>query len=108
MNSTGWLMTIITIIGAATTVSIFARKVFKVVKRIVHFLDDYFGIDERPGFDKIPGVAERIKNIEENLGYMCLRLDIVEQELTPNHGSSIKDAINRIDKRLSQVEEEIN
>lgn len=102
------LITIVSIMGALTTASIFLRKIFKIVKRIIHFLDDYFGSDERPGFDKVPGVAERIKNIEENLGYMCLRLDTVEKELTPNHGTSIKDAINRIDKRLSHVEEEIN
>ena len=101
------LTTIVAIIGAVTTASIFFRKVFKIIKRIVHFLDDYFGIEERPGFEKVPGVAERIKNIEQNLGYMCVRLDTVEKELTPNHGTSIKDAINRIEKRLSQVEEEL-
>ena len=100
-------MTIITIIGAATTASIFLRKIFKIVKRIIHFLDDYFGIEERPGFDKVPGVAERIKNIEENLGYLCLRIDNVEKEVTPNHGTSIKDQIGRIEKRVLELEDEI-
>ena len=101
------LTTIVAIIGAVTTASIFFRKVFKIIKRIVHFLDDYFGTEERPGFEKVPGVAERIKNIEENIGYLCVRLDSVEKELQPNHGTSMRDAINRIDKRLSHVEEEL-
>jgi hypothetical protein len=107
MNNAGWLMTIITIIGATTTVSIFARKLFKIAKRVIHFLDDYFGTEERPGFDKVPGVAERIKNIEENLGYLCIRIDNVEKEVTPNHGTSIKDQIGRIERRVLNLEEEI-
>ena len=101
------LMTVVAVIGAVTTASIFFRKVFKIIKRIVHFLDDYFGVEERPGFEKVPGVAERIKNIEESIGYLCVRLDFVEKELQPNHGTSMRDAINRIEKRVSEVEKEL-
>lgn len=95
------------IIAAVTTISVGIAKAFKLIKRFIHFLDDYFGVDARPGFDKIPGVAERIKNIEDNLGYLCRRVDFVEKELQPNHGTSLRDSINRIEKRVLELEDEI-
>ena len=73
-------------------------KATKLVKRFIHFLDDYFGEEERPGFNGRPGMQERMRIIEEEL--KC-----VSYEMRPNSGTSIKDAIGRIEKRLDQLEQ---
>ena len=73
-------------------------KATKLIKRSIHFLDDYFGEEERPGFNGRPGIQERMRIIEKELKH-------VAYEMRPNHGTSIKDAINRIEKRLDQLEQ---
>ena len=73
-------------------------KTTKLIKRFIHFLDDYFGEEERPGFNGRPGMQERMRIIEKELKH-------VAYEMRPNHGTSIKDAINRIEKRLDQLEQ---
>ena len=60
-------------------------------------LDDYFGEEERPGFEGRPGMQER-------LGYMESEIACISYEMRPNSGSSIKDAINRIEERLDKLE----
>lgn len=52
------------------------------------FLMDWAGEEARPGRDRVPGVMERLNKIDG--------------ELTHNGGSSIKDAISRIEKRLME------
>jgi hypothetical protein len=73
-------------------------KATKLVKRFIHFLDDYFGEEERPGFYGRPGMQERMRIIEEELRH-------ISYEMRPNSGTSIKDAIDRIEKRLDQLEQ---
>jgi len=84
-------------VTAIGVISVGVYKATKLVKRFIHFLDDYFGEEERPGFDGRPGMQERMRIIEQEL--KC-----VSYEMRPNSGTSIKDAINRIEKRLEQLE----
>ena len=72
-------------------------KATKLLKRFIHFLDDYFGEEPRPGFEGRPGMQERLRIIE-------LEIECISFEMKPNHGTSIKDAINRIEKRLEELE----
>ena len=74
------------------------HKATKLTKRFIHFLDDYFGEEERPGFNGRPGMQERMRIIEEELKHIAY-------EMRPNSGTSIKDAINRIEKRLEKLEQ---
>lgn len=53
-----------------------------------NFLVDWTGEEARPGRGKIPGVMERLNSIDG--------------ELKNNGGSSIKDAVARIEKRLEE------
>lgn len=105
------------IIGAAalitaTTILIVALiKTSKFIKRVVHFFDDYFGEDERPGVDARPGFSERMSSIEKNLqkgnerfSTIEYKLDKIDYELRPNSGLSLRDAVNRIEKRLTVLE----
>ena len=73
-------------------------KATKLVKRFIHFLDDYFGEEARPGFEGRAGLQERLRIIE-------MEIECISFEMRPNHGTSIKDAVNRIEQRLDQLEQ---
>ena len=63
--------------------------VFGVVKllpygqKLVRFIDDVAGEPERPGFQSRPGLMERVARIEH--------------EVRTNHGTSLKDAVKRVE-----------
>ena len=85
-------------VAAITVVGVGVHKATVLTKRFIHFLDDYFGEEERPGFQGRPGMQERMRIIEQELRH-------ISYEMKPNSGTSIKDAINRIEKRLDQLEQ---
>ena len=84
-------------ITAIGVIGVGIYKISKLVKRFIHFLDDYFGEEPRPGFDGRPGMQERLKFMEEEIA--CISF-----EMRPNHGTSIKDAVGRIEERLDKLE----
>jgi len=97
MESTNFLIMLAATVTAIGVIAVCIRKATLLVKRFIHFLDDYFGEEERPGFPGRPGMQERMRIIEQEL--KC-----VSYEMRPNSGTSIKDAIARIEKRLEQLE----
>jgi hypothetical protein len=97
MESTNFLMMLAATVTAIGVIGVGLHKATKLVKRFIHFLDDYFGEEARPGFQGRPGMQERMLIIEQEL--KC-----VSYEMRPNSGTSIKDAIGRIEKRLEQLE----
>lgn len=54
------------------------------------FIRDWNGESQRPGHAKTPGVMERLQKIEI--------------ELKHNGGSSIKDAVKRIENKLTEID----
>ena len=58
------------------------------------FLRDWNGEQQRPGHPKAPGVMERLEKIEH--------------ELKHNNGSSIKDAVKRIEQKLHTIDERLD
>lgn len=107
MTEAQTFFTIVSVIAGVSAISMFLRRVFRLIKRVIHFLDDYFGTEERAGVPAVPGMAERIKKIEGNIDYLCVRIDKIEKELYPNHGTSLRDSVNRIEKRVLELEDEI-
>lgn len=97
MEPNQFLMMLAATVTAIGVIGVGLHKSIKIVKRFIHFLDDYFGEEARPGFEGRPGMQERMRIIEEEL--KC-----VSYEMRPNSGTSIKDAINRIEKRLDKLE----
>jgi hypothetical protein len=85
-------------ITAIGVIGVGLHKATKLTKRFIHFLDDYFGEEERPGFEGRPGMQERLKFMEEEIA--CISF-----EMRPNHGTSIKDAVGRIEQRLDKLEQ---
>lgn len=97
MEPNQFLMMLAATVTAIGVLGVGLHKAIKLVKRFIHFLDDYFGEEERPGFYGRPGMQERMRIIEEELKH-------ISYEMRPNSGTSIKDAINRIEKRLDKLE----
>jgi hypothetical protein len=97
MESTNFLIMLAATVTAIGVIGVGLHKATKLVKRFIHFLDDYFGEEERPGFEGRPGMQERLKFMEEEIA--CISF-----EMRPNHGTSIKDAIARIENRLDKLE----
>lgn len=97
MNLTNLIMITGATVTATSVIVIGFIKISEVIKRTIHFFDDYFGEEERAGFPGRPGLQERLRCMEEEL-------KTISYEMKPNSGSSIKDAINRIEKRLDALE----
>ena len=52
-------------------------------------MDDWSGEEARPGRDRVPGVMERLNDIDG--------------ELKRNGGSSIKDSVDRIETNVNEI-----
>lgn len=66
----------------------FVKRIRNWIRTWENFMVDWTGEEARPGRDKVPGVMERLNSIDG--------------ELKNNGGSSIKDAVARIEKRLEE------
>ena len=72
--------------GAFAVIRPFFKRVNNWINTWEKFMIDWAGTPEREGRDRIPGVMERLNNIDG--------------ELKRNGGKSVKDTVNRIEKRL--------
>lgn len=100
------LSTVISILGGI--IGIFIAAVFPLQRKLKAmseswemFMRDWRGEPAQPGRDAVPGVMERLNKLDG--------------ELSNNHGSSLKDAVDRIegkldtmDDRISRVEKKLN
>jgi hypothetical protein len=98
MSANEFLMMLAATVTAIGVIGVGVYKASKLTKRFIHFLDDYFGEEERPGFEGRPGLQERLRFMEEEIA--CISF-----EMRPNHGTSIKDAVARIEQRLDKLEQ---
>ena len=78
------------VLGVVTTALVLAgligRPLRKLARQNDEFREDWYGVAARPGRDAVPGVPER--------------LSLIEKELKPNSGSTLRDAIGRLEARL--------
>lgn len=77
------------IAGYFKIISPFAFRIKKWVETWESFMEDWKGEEARPGRDRVPGVMERLNDIDG--------------ELKRNGGHSIKDSVDRIDKNVSTL-----
>lgn len=82
------------------------RKVWPVVARIQHFMDDMLGEEARPGVDRRPGLIERAAQLERAHVTTHDVQQAILHELLPNSGSSLRDAVNRIEGRVGSIMEQ--
>lgn len=100
MEDWGWLADVPYIGGAMALlagVAAAVRKAWPLVRKISHFVDDWFGESARPGTAGVPGVLTRLAAIES-------RLARVEGQFSPNGGGSLRDAVNRVEAAVTDQE----
>lgn len=89
-----WATTIIALGGAVGVVWKLAKPLVKKTKKLLEalerFVRDWEGEAAHSGRDAVPGVMERLNRIDG--------------ELKHNSGSSMKDAIKRIEHKLTQID----
>lgn len=73
-----------------------ARPLRRVVRIVEDFADDWHGVPARPGVEGRAGVMERLGRIERSMG-------AVAHEVRPNNGSSMRDAMDRVDRRTASI-----
>lgn len=104
-----WILGAGAVAGALLGLWKLLSTLWRMARRIGHFLDDWGGEPERPGHPARPGIPERMAGVEGSLGAMCERLGTVEartarieHELHPNSGASLRDAMDRVERTVSQ------
>ena len=98
-------------ITATTVIILGVNKLLKFNKKIIHFFDDFLGEEERPGSPARPGFSQRMGKLEncmervnDRLNTIDYKIDAIEKELQPNSGTSLRDAIIRIEARVETLE----
>jgi hypothetical protein len=85
--------------GAATAIAAIGfllGRTLKLFKSWFRFMDDWYGTEEKPG------VIERLAEGNARFNWIEGELKIIKEELFNNHGSSLRDAIDRIEEAVSK------
>jgi len=69
-------------------------KVKKALADLDNFLVDWSGSESRPGRDRVPGVMERLNEIDG--------------QLKNNGGESVKDAVDRIEIHVNEIHDKVD
>jgi hypothetical protein len=89
---------LVSLIVIIATIWFAIRPTIKAIIRVTHqleeFMRDWNGTAQEPGRDAIPGVMERLNRLDG--------------ELSRNGGKSVKDTVNRIEKRLVEGDKKFN
>lgn len=91
-----WAAGIVTVGGAAAMLWRMLMAGRQATKKWDTFLDDWHGSPARPGRPAIPGVMERLVDLE-------LGLREIRHEVFPNSGASLRDAVDRLEKTVNGV-----
>jgi hypothetical protein len=83
---------VITVFGGG--ILVLFRWLYKFNKNWERFMRDWLGEAEAPGRDAVPGVMARLNDIDG--------------ELKHNGGSTMKDAIKRIENKLQRIDERLD
>lgn len=77
-----------------TAIIVFMRKAWPVFSRVKTLIDDWVGEPARPGVNRVPGVMERLSDIERASREASFHSQ-------PNHGTSSHDTVIR---KLDRIE----
>ena len=93
MNLLQW---IVLSAAAAAGVGYFINLIVRVTKTWYTFIDDWYGSEEKPG------IVERLNDGQDHFNKIDIELATIKAELFNNGGSSLRDAIDRIEKNTSK------
>lgn len=84
------------VISVSSVAIVFIKShVVPFFRSLTDFLGDWAGERERPGVPRVPGVMERLRDLETG------QSQIVKQ-VNNNGGSSLKDAVDRVERSLNE------
>lgn len=90
---------VVVVVGGALVVLVKAVAwVFRTIRRINDFLEDWNGEAERPGWPKRLGVMERLVDLEQHAR-------TIVHEVQPNSGLSLRDSVSRIEEHTVPTKE---
>lgn len=69
---------------------------------------DWFGQEGRPGFPAIPGVPQRLYDVEQALTELRPLIERIEKEMHPNGGGSLRDQIMQLKSKVDPMQGDIN
>ena len=82
--------------AAAAGLGYFLNLIIKITKTWYRFVDDWYGSEEKPG------IVERLNDGQDHFNKIDVELATIKAELFNNGGSSLRDAIDRIEKNTSK------
>lgn len=85
------------VVGMGTWVM---RWAWRIGRRTWDFLDDYYGKPADQGRPAVPGVMERLGNLETGMS-------AIRHEVTLNSGKSMRDTVARIETNVDHIREQI-
>lgn len=90
------LQTIVLCAAAAAGLGYFLNLIVRVTKTWYKFVDDWYGSEDHPG------VVARLNDGQEHFAKIDSDLKVIKDELFNNGGSSLRDAIDRIERNTSK------
>jgi len=91
-----WAVAVTAVAGLFGVLWRLARPARRIARRVEEFIDDWQGVHARPGVQGRPGVMTRLETIERSIG-------VVADEVRPNGGGSMRDAVDRVDQRTANL-----
>lgn len=77
-----------------------ARRTDKTLQRLTL---DWFGQEGRPGFPAVPGVPQRLYEVEQALALLRPLVERIDKEMHPNGGGSLRDQITKLQAAVETV-----
>jgi hypothetical protein len=93
MSLEQWSLLVGTLIGGGAIVGWFMRKLSVLFNTWHKFIRDWEGEEAGVGRDAVPGVMQRLNKLDG--------------ELSNNGGKSLKDTVDRIEKRQDKLEQKL-
>jgi hypothetical protein len=95
-----WVAAVVALIVAICAgIAWVLRWTWRIVRRIIHFLDDYSGQPARDGMPAVPGLMARLTSVEQLVAK-------VVAETTPNGGGSMRDEVARTARDVAHIKSE--
>jgi hypothetical protein len=79
---------------ALTAIGYVLNKIIKLIQSTTRFMDDWYGTED------YPGVVERLASGNARFDVIEREIALVKAELFNNHGTSLRDAIDRIEAAI--------
>ncbi len=92
-----WSVALAAIFGV---LAVLWRAIRRITQAVENFSEDWQGTPARPGVPARPGMMERVGGIEQSVGGIERRVGAIEHELHPNSGSSLRDAVDRVEEHV--------